>query len=118
MCMKKHASLRNLRDHTNFLHFSFTTTCLEVVFNSFYCYHCDVKNNKFSIVSPTSKKMSAIISTTPQSRPTSTPAYFSISPSTRLLVLAIFARLLEVHIIPQPHTSTLWRINPNCVHKV
>ena len=43
---------------------------------------------------------SAIISTTPQSRPTSTPPYFSISPSTRLLVLATFARLLELHIIP------------------
>ena len=51
----------------------------------------DVKNNKFIIwLALLPEKMSAIISTTPQSRPTSTANYFSISSSTRLLVLAIF----------------------------
>ena len=89
--MKKHASVSNLKNYTNFLYFSFPTSCLEIKLCSInFIVTTDVKNNKFIIVSTTSRKMSAIILTTPQSRPTSTPPYFSISPSTRLLVLAIF----------------------------
>ena len=76
-----------LRPLDNFLYFSFTTSCLEIKVCSI---HFIVTTVMLIIVSTTSKKMSAIISTTPQSRPTSTPPYFSISPSTRLLVLAIF----------------------------
>ena len=78
------------------------------MFNSFHRYHCDVKNNKFIIVIPASRKMSAIISTTPQSRPTSTPPYFSISPSTSLLVLAIFG-MTECVFIYRTYHIVSWR---------
>ena len=94
--LKMRFSLRRtflfLKSYTNFLYFLFTTSCLEykVAFNLLHRYHCDVKNNKFIIVSTTSRKMYVIISTTNQSRPTPLlHIIFSTPPPTRLLVLAL-----------------------------
>ena len=117
ICMKKHASLSNLKNYTNFLYFSFTTSCLEIKLCSI---HFIVTTVMLIIVSTTSKK---IVCNNFNHTPKQTNLYSSL-----LFYITFNTFVSSSHIslldcwcftlYPSLYSCTLWRINPNCIHEV